>query len=110
MILEQATFFISVPKDSSSLKLYKYCGKYPLGVVKNRMALIESSAVYIHPRGNLPVRLVKPVNDPPYFPEGIYTFYRRRGEGTWPKFLELLKYCQVYIANLQGIKRGKYSK
>ena len=64
------------------------------------MALIESSAVYIHPRGNLPARLVKPVNDPPYFPEGIYAFYRRRCEGTWTQLLELLKYCQGYIENL----------
>ena len=61
VILEQATFFTSVPNDSSFLKLYEWCGKYPLGVVHNRMALIESSAVYIHPRGNLPAQLAKPV-------------------------------------------------
>ena len=42
----------------------------------------------------MPARLVKPIDEPPDFPEVIYTFYRQRGEVTWSKQLELLKLFQ----------------
>ena len=35
----------------------------------------------------MPAWIVKPVNEPPYFQEVIYTFYRQSGEVTWKNAL-----------------------
>ena len=58
----------------------------------------------------MPVQLIKTVNETTDFPEIVYIFYQQTGEGTWPKYIELLKFCQEITTTLQGINRGKYSK
>ena len=72
-------------------------------MVQNHIGLIDSSAIIFHPIGNLPERLVKPANETPDFPEVIYTFYQRRGEGKCPKFLEIppFRYGTKYMALIE---------
>ena len=71
------------------LKIYEQCSKSTLEVVRNIIVLIDSSTVF-HPRGHLPERIIKTVNDPTDFLEVVYTFSRRRGKETWPKRFEPL--------------------
>ena len=64
------------------------------------MAFIDSSDLF-YPRGNIPARLIKPVNVPTDFPEVISTFYQWILELTGPKRPEPLKPCQGYTTYLE---------
>ena len=56
--------------------------------------------VFLNPRDDLPVQLIKLINDPTESSEVIYTFYRCKGEVTWTKRPKLLKYCQINTVNM----------